>query len=87
MNKKTAIDTIIDLYSIGPSDGLCQNCKKRPGAEKYVGEGGTLAYSRGWFQNWCKLCVLEAQLIHARERSDAIPSIIAEINELKATKA
>lgn len=61
---------------------LCQNCNKREETENWVGDGGTLAFIRGYTEKWCKICCLEAQLKHAKERADAIPHIEKELNEL-----
>lgn len=58
---------------------LCDNCGKRPGTEPWVGDGGLLAMTHGWTKMWCKPCVLEAQIGHARERADVIPELEAEL--------
>lgn len=55
-----------------PDNRLCANCKKRPGTETW---GDALAVTHGWAAKWCVMCVLEAQLEHARERAAAIPEL------------
>ena len=62
---------------------LCQNCRLRPGTETWVGELGILAAIRGMAVQWCKICCLEAQLLHAQERARAIPELEIELTKLK----
>ncbi len=61
---------------------MCANCKQRPGTKKWVGEGGALALSHGFYAMWCEVCVLTAQLEHARSRVAEIPKMEARLAEL-----
>jgi hypothetical protein len=66
-----------------PSDGSCRNCGERPGTEKYSASGGALDFIHGSYQMWCRVCVLEAQLSHARERAAAIPDLERQLQEAR----
>lgn len=48
----------------------------------WVGDGGVLAMTRGWASKWCEICCLEAQLKHAKERAEAIPTMEKRLAEL-----
>jgi len=61
----------------------CANCNKRVGTQLWLGVGGALAYTHGMHTYWCKICVLETQLEHARERAALIPELEAELAQLK----
>jgi hypothetical protein len=41
--------------------------------------GDDLAMTHGLAVKWCMLCVLEAQVTHASERAEALPSLAAEL--------
>ena len=62
----------------------CQHCKQREATVKWVGEGGTIAFVHGCYENWCEVCALEAQLAHAKERAAEIPEMERQLAELKA---
>lgn len=62
----------------------CQNCKKRPGTETWVGDAGAIAIAYSWMQQqWCKICVLEAQIKHAKERALEIPKLEKELEKVR----
>lgn len=67
------------------SDGPCASCGRNPGTKIWSGEMGTMAAVRlglDRMPRWCELCVAEAQLAHARERSAAIPELVKTIERL-----
>jgi hypothetical protein len=64
--------------------GICEACRVREAAVKWVGEGGSLALTHGMAQNWCEICALEAILIHARKMAAKIPGYEARLAELLA---
>ena len=59
----------------------CDNCHKRQATEIWA-PGGTLAYIHGIYSRWCRYCVCEAQLNHARERAAEIPALERELYAL-----
>lgn len=61
------------------SEHLCAKCQHRPGTEIWVGEGGTLAYVHGMYSRWCRRCVIEAQLEHAKTIAATIPALIRQL--------
>ncbi len=52
---------------------MCQKCGQRPGTECWCAD--TLALVHGMSAMWCKRCVLETQLEHARESAASIPEL------------
>lgn len=63
---------------------LCENCNQREGTEKWVGDMGFLAITHGMYSMWCKLCVVSAQLEHAKEAASKIPELEKQLEELNA---
>lgn len=68
----------VDRADLRPID-KCQHCNERPATQTWVGEGGAFAYVHGAYQFWCKVCVLTAQLEHARKMAESIPAIEQEL--------
>lgn len=52
---------------------LCENCGKRKGTERWVGDGGMLIITHGFYSMWCPRCVARAQLRRALSRTLQIP--------------
>jgi hypothetical protein len=46
-----------------------------------------LAVTHGWTTKWCLICVLEAQIAHAKERAAALPGLEAQLEEERAKDA
>jgi hypothetical protein len=59
---------------------VCAHCDERPGTELW---GDALALTHGGGQSWCKVCVLEEQVKHARERAAALPGLEDELREAR----
>lgn len=57
----------------------CANCGKRPGTIQWVGEGGALALTHGWYAMWCEVCCLEAQIKYAEDLTAKIPTLKEEL--------
>jgi hypothetical protein len=60
---------------------LCACCHKRPGTKRWVGEGGAMALSHGFYEMWCEGCVLRKQIEHAQERAAAIPDLEQQLED------
>lgn len=58
--------------------GLCGECGVRKGTRKW---GESVQVARGHFTLRCEICALEAQLKHARERSEVISKLERELKE------
>ncbi|MDE2104780.1 MAG: hypothetical protein KGL39_46515 [Patescibacteria group bacterium] len=65
----------------GTSTRLCQHCGKREATQNFTTDG--TAFSHGWMQRWCDICVLEVQVKHARERARALPELARELKRLR----
>lgn len=63
----------------------CQKCGKRPGTERFATD--QTAFTHGWVQMWCVICVLEAQIKHAKERARKLPAMERKLARLKAREA
>ena len=64
---------------------VCANCgKERPTSTFLPDGGGAMAWTHGMSAEWCKVCIVEKQLKHARERADAIPGLEQELMEARA---
>lgn len=72
-------DNIVDP----PEHHICSNCHERPGTIQWVGEGGFLALSHGWYQWWCEVCATKAQIEYAKARAAVIPDLEAKLAELE----
>lgn len=55
--------------------GPCANCGKHEATQRWIGDGGSLAYIHGMYSFWCECCVFKEQLRYARERAAAIPEL------------
>lgn len=60
---------------------ICDNCKEHIATTKWVGDGGTLALSHGWYSWWCECCMLKAQIQHAKERAAVILDLERQLLE------
>lgn len=65
---------------------LCQKCRKRPSTTQWVGDGGALAYTHGFYELWCDVCVLTEQLKHARATARRIPVLERKLAAAKKGK-
>jgi len=75
---------MMEFNEIYPLPEICANCHERPATTRWVGEGGSLALSHGFYSGWCNLCVAKKQLEHAEQRAALIPELKAEIARLEA---
>jgi len=57
----------------------CEKCGKHEATQTWVGEGGVLAYTHGFTRQWCRCCVLKAQLEYAERQTKRIPVIKKEL--------
>lgn len=64
----------------------CQNCGKRPSTKQWIGDGGALAMTHGFYKLWCDVCVLTAQLKHARAQAKKIPDLERLLRNAKRRK-
>jgi hypothetical protein len=62
----------------------CPNCGKREATEIWNKNGSDLEVAHGMYQQWCEICVLEAQLDHAKKIRDGIPALVDRLFELRA---
>jgi hypothetical protein len=77
-------------YNIAPApEGIsspksgdpCRNCRQRPGTLLWVASGGAFAMAHGAGVYWCRVCVVTAQLEHARSMAASIPNLEAQLQE------
>lgn len=73
---------------MGPFDGppmkqTCQNCNERPADSWWVGEGGTLAATHGFYAAWCMRCIVTEQLRYAKQLAATIPELEKQLAELE----
>lgn len=61
----------------------CENCGLRDATICWVGEGGGLDWSHGFWQPWCELCAKEAQLVHAEEAAASQWQLREDIRRLR----
>ena len=50
---------------------------------QWIGEGGWLAQSHGFYEMWCDFCATEAQLEYAQRMSANIPELEAKMATLR----
>ena len=60
---------------------VCTHCNIREGTQQWIGEGGMLAVSHGFYQLWCEVCVFGAQVAYAEEQAKSIPALKAKLAE------
>lgn len=77
MNEMLYVD--VPAQPLPEPSGECVNCHQRPATMFWIGEEGLLAFSHGYHESWCELCVLRAQLDCAKERAEAIPELEREL--------
>jgi hypothetical protein len=71
-----------------PAPGaICAHCKTRPATTVWVGDGGVMAFIHGAGEDWCRRCVLEAQLAHAQAMEQQIPVLRRELAAIDDTEA
>lgn len=59
---------------------MCQRCTKREATEVWT--EGAWAYVHGAYLRWCRRCVLEKQVEHARKIVADLPQMEAELAAL-----
>jgi hypothetical protein len=59
----------------GDSPRPCEKCGKHPGTQKWLGDGGALAYSHGFWSWWCVCCALKAQIEYGEEIAARLPKL------------
>lgn len=62
---------------------ICDNCGKREGTIKWVGDGGVMDLVHGAYSMWCEVCTLKEQIKHAEERAAALPEMRARLAEIE----
>jgi len=60
---------------------LCENCGEREGVDNWVGTASEMEIATGRVKpvKWCRICVLEAQIEHAKEGASHLPSWRAQL--------
>lgn len=53
----------------------CQKCNKYNATIKWVGEGGVLDFTHGFYQEWCKQCALKEQIKHCEKAAKRLPRL------------
>lgn len=61
----------------------CANCEVHEGTVKWVGTGGYLALSHGFYQLWCELCCARAQLKYAEDQAMEIHKLRKKVKDLE----
>lgn len=60
----------------------CQKCGQREGTETWA-PSGVIGWVHGAYSTWCKRCVVEAQLEHARTAAANIPLLEQLLRDLE----
>ena len=63
--------------------GPCANCGARQASTWWVGEGGALAFTRGWGQPWCEPCCAQKQIEHAEEMANKLPKLRLDVERMR----
>ena len=79
LNNSTTLSTLRPKQVGDP----CEHCRKRPSTMQWIGEGGWLAQSHGFYEMWCDFCATEAQLEYAQRMSANIPELEAKMATLR----
>jgi hypothetical protein len=74
------------LFEIGAGE-ICSNCETRSATEIWVGTGGDLALSHGFYSKWCKRCCLVAQIEHIEKVTGRLPELKRELAEIDAAES
>lgn len=61
---------------------VCDNCHRRPGTIQWVGEGGLLAVTHGWYKMWCEICVVTARIKYAEKYIEQLPELYQKLADL-----
>jgi hypothetical protein len=59
---------------------ICNKCHRRPSTGIWA--DNDIAYAHGIYNVWCRQCMIDAQLAHARQQALAIPVLEAELEDL-----
>ena len=70
-----------------PPGKMCDRCDERPATGMWTGDEGAMAAIHGSLWWWCERCMVEAQLVRARERAAAIPELERRLAELEGDHA
>lgn len=62
--------------------GKCRRCVDNDATTWWTGEGGTLAFIRGWAQAWCERCCTEEQLKYARDAAARVSALEEKLEQL-----
>lgn len=72
-----------DMGILGPEEmGICNKCNKRKATSRWADDATAAMLGGIWISYVCEICALEAQLKHANERADEIPTMEARLKEL-----
>lgn len=74
--------TYCDTVELEQPSGTCTNCHQRPATAWWSPEG-VLGFVHGNRAAWCRVCVVETQLQHAREQAARIPELEAQLQQLR----
>jgi len=63
---------------------ICQHCGARPGTDTWC-ETGVFGHIHGLSQQWCRVCVLSAQIANAKARCAELDTLVATLDRLLAS--
>lgn len=68
-------------------DGVtCEHCGREAKTEPWVGEGGVMAVVHGMTSQWCRRCILEAQIDYAERITANLPELRKQLAEQMANQ-
>lgn len=71
------------MSDTGHATTLCANCKHHEATQRWVGEGGALAMTHGFYEMWCEGCVLRKQIDHAEHLIARLPDLKRRLDEFE----
>ena len=60
----------------------CQNCHKREGTVRWVGDTGVMGWIHGMSQWWCKQCCLKESLKYAKHQAKRIVKLEKQLKRI-----
>lgn len=73
------------VYGETAEGKTCAHCGKHPAAMPWIGEGGVLEWTHGFYAWWCNCCMLKAQLQFARKQARRVERLEAQLANASRT--
>jgi hypothetical protein len=65
--------------------GHCLKCGREAETTSYIGDGGMMAVTHGFSQQWCEMCIVRGQIAYVQDQAARLPDLEAKLATLEGT--